>query len=179
MQSEIIIENNSINCNGDTVGIYANINAAILTDQAQIILKNNVVIGNGIWGDYLYANLTIATIKLINNAADDNSLPLDDSVPIQGIIRSKNINNIIPADEFESIDPNDDDYLKILSSTGSAVSDPTKGQVQLDVVITPTVDMKKLADHGVLDVSDENISDIIANPRPNLRGKISIGAYEV
>ena len=179
MANRILIENCSVNGEAYISGII--LNMAHDVDDFRCRCRNSVVIGNCTNGNFLVVTgnpqQTPQLIIFENNASEDASLPFtnDDGVPPT---LTKSINNIVPSEEILSTGIYDPYYFKIYPSIASVAVNPDKGAVPLTVKLTPTLIIKKLADHGSTSIDSANNRDYNGAARPNSKDKVSIGAYE-
>jgi hypothetical protein len=164
------IENCSIyNCQ---IGINLHVGASNTTSTWHIEFKNIVAAGNSI-KDFANTGTGSNAYNTVTNCADS-----DNSIASCGAILSNNIANIIPADEFKSLNYANIDFLK-LKETADFIGNPLSVYVSDVVSINSTLSgTGQLYQAGTTNISAWNTEDLAGNQRPDSSGKVSIGAYE-
>lgn len=116
--------------------------------------------------------------NLYNCADDDNSMAASGA----NLINCKP--NIIPADEFQSTDITNSDWLKLKEGNASldGGASPTKGKYPLKVGFNANVLFQdyapNLGKNGAAPSISDNDTDIAGKPRPGYDDAYSIGAHE-
>ena len=115
------------------------------------------------------------TVQAYNCADGDGSLV--------GFLGNRNISNITPADEFQSLDDSSPDFLKLKNGAlvAGASALPVKGRAPLKVQFTNSSDYvfqsRNLGDGGTVPLY--TTEDIGLNPIPTDEQFYSIGAHQV
>lgn len=136
----------------------------------------NVVICNSLTSDYSDAEFGAPYGTYINCADTDNTL---------AALPSTNcITGIVPADEFQSLDPANDEFLflKIGDAGLNATATPSRGRRPLRARFNSALELTpgaaSLGKFGSSPEIADNDTDIAGNPRPGVDGYVSIGCHE-
>ena len=132
-------------------------NAIAATVQYNV---RNVVMSGSVGADYSSELATLANINFYNCADSDNTLAIAGG----NLISCRP--NIVPADEFQSTDIADDNWLKLKKGYYVSPSSYTGG----------APDLGRTGTEPTLDGTDR---DIEGEPRPGIDGYYSIGAHEL
>lgn len=140
-------------------------------DHPSVSLKNVVVAkGSALYGDCYSFTDNFEYLTIDNCASSDATCPL--------AYGAGNIRNIDPTTEFKSLDDTNDDFLK-LEETADFIAN------KLLVSIGETVNINsilsgtgQLYQTGSTNIQSWNTDDIAGGQRPDVEGKVSIGAHE-
>jgi len=162
----ITVFNEVNNC----VGIRSNVAGDAGSDDTRysnvVVANDGIAVGTVCWDSGILPGRIIVN----NCASSDATCPL--------VYGTGNIRNIVPANEFKSLDDTNSDFLELKETadfSGVPLSVDIGDTVSLNSFLSGT---GQLYQTGTTTISAWNTEDIAGNQRPDADGKVSIGAHE-